>query len=164
MRVRHPLLFGLLPTLIVVVGLLVWIAPKWVARNKYIHCSRRINEKIKSLDERRPATIDPRLWDDCVAWASIAHCNICFSEEHASYEAMCRFEGQLDQKLKGEVDLATIEWIGDRLAETGPHGQRYMRDWREQWKARIQQAQEEETHKRPPVQPAPKPSASVPRA
>lgn len=46
---------------------------------------------------------------------------------------MCHFDEQLDEKLKGNVDLGTIEWIGERLAETGPHGQQYMAKWRKQW-------------------------------
>ena len=132
---RRPLLFGCLPLLILVIGLLVWIGSKAVPLVRYSKHSRSINEEIKALRDRRPATVSPQLWEECVAWASIAHCNICFSEEHASYQAMCRFEEQLDEKLKGNVDLDTIEWIGDRLAETGPHGQRYMTNWREQWKA-----------------------------
>ena len=78
------------------------------------HRSHRINEKICSLQERRPANVTAEAWSDCVAWASIAHCNICFSEEHTSYEAMCRFEEQLDDQLRGEVDLNTFAWIGDR--------------------------------------------------
>jgi hypothetical protein len=41
----------------------------------------------------------------------------------------------LDKKFEGDVDLGTVGWIGDRLAETGPHGQRYMANWKEQWKA-----------------------------
>ena len=135
MRVRHPLLLGFLPLLILLVGSLVWSVPRWVSLTRHVHCSQRIIKKIRSLEERRSATVSPRLWEECVGWAVTAHCNVCFSEEHASYEAMCRFEEQLDERLKEEIDLGTIEWIGDRLAETGPHGQQYMANWREQWKA-----------------------------
>ena len=56
---------------------------------------------------------------------------------------MCRFEEQLDEKLKGEVDLATIEWIGECLAETGPHGRQYMETWRESWESILEQARQE---------------------
>ncbi|MHB0960503.1 MAG: hypothetical protein ACYC0X_31130 [Pirellulaceae bacterium] len=110
---------------------------------RYNRRSHRINEKICSLQERRPANVTAESWRDCVAWASIAHCNICFSEEHTSYEAMCRFEVLLDDKLQEEIDLNTFVWIGDRLAETGPHGQRYMAKWWEQWKTTREQAERE---------------------
>jgi hypothetical protein len=46
---------------------------------------------------------------------------------------MCRFDEQLTERLKGDVDLKTFEWIGDRLAETGPFGQHYMVKWRKQF-------------------------------
>ena len=100
---------------------------------RYNHCSLRIRQKIEALNDRRPAAVNPKLWEESVGWLVTAHCNICFSEESTSYEAMCQFEEQLDEKLKGDVDLGTIEWIGDRLAETGPNGQRYMKNWKIQW-------------------------------
>ncbi len=46
------------------------------------------------------------------------------------------------EKLKEDVDLTTIEWIGERLAETGPHGQQYMKKWREQWKRMLEHAEQ----------------------
>jgi hypothetical protein len=135
MRIRHKQLIGFLPLLILGIGLLAWFGPKAISMARYNHCSLRIRQKIEALDGRRPAAVKPKLWEESVGWLATAHCNICFSEEHASYEAMCRFEKQLDEKLKVDVDLGTIEWIGDRLAETGTHGQRYMTDWKIQWNA-----------------------------
>ena len=134
-RQQQSLYLGCLILVIVGVGFLVWIASNAVPQMRYNQRSHRINEKIIALRERQPPNVSERLWTECVAWASIAHCNICFSEGHTSYEAMCRFEEQLDEKLQGEVDLDTIEWIGERLAETGPHGRQYMNKWREQWKS-----------------------------
>jgi hypothetical protein len=109
-----------------------------VSIERYNCTSRRIRERIYALDERRPANIRPQLWADSVGWAGIAQGNICFSEEHTTYEAMCRLEEQLDEKLKGKIDLGTLEWIWDRLAETGPHGQSYVSTFRKAWKELIQ--------------------------
>jgi hypothetical protein len=134
MKVRHPLLFGCLPLAILTVCLLAWIGWKGVPMYKYGQRSQRIWHRLYALKGRRPPSVSPRLWEESVGWAITAHCNVCFSEGHASYEAMCRFEEQLDEKLEGEIDLGTIEWIGDRLSETGPHGQRYMANWRLQWR------------------------------
>jgi len=55
---------------------------------------------------------------------------------------MLRFEQDLDEKLKGRVDLKTLKWIGERAAQTGPNGERYMVyvKWREQWKDTLQAA------------------------
>ena len=53
---------------------------------------------------------------------------------------MCRFEKQLDDKLKGDVDLTTFVWIADRLAETGPPGKEYISRWRKQLNLRLRPA------------------------
>ena len=131
-RSRFPEL-GCLVLVILGIGVVVWFLSNAVPHMRYNRRTERINEKIHSLLPRRPADVSERQWAECVGWASIAHCNICSSEEHTSYEAMCRFEEQLDDKLQGEVDLDTIAWICERLAETGPHGRHYISMWREHW-------------------------------
>jgi hypothetical protein len=104
-------------------------------QSRYGHASQRIRAKILSINARKPANIDAKLWDECVTWAVTAHCNICFSEGHTKYIAMLDYEKDLDEKLKGEVDLETLKWIGERLEKTGPHGQQYFVTvrWWEMW-------------------------------
>lgn len=130
---RRTKLLGCLIPIIVGIGLFAWFASMAIPLMRYGQRSRNINHKICALENRRPPNVDPELWHECIAWASIAHGNICFSEGLTSYSAMCRFDEQLDEKLKGEVSMDTIHWIGERLAETGPHGERYMMKWRKQW-------------------------------
>lgn len=111
-------------------------ASKFVSEVQHNQRIRQINDKIVALESRRPADVSPELWSKCIAWASIAHCNICFSKQHTGYEAMCEYEKELDEKLKGDIDLSTIRWIGERLSETGPHGLSYMTTrmhWFDQW-------------------------------
>ena len=112
--------------LAIVVGVLSWAASEIIPKSRYGYAARRINAKISSLRERRPADVSEKLWDESVAWASIAHCNICFSEGHTKYSEMIRFEHDLDETLKSPVDLDTLKWIGERLEKTGPHGQQYF--------------------------------------
>lgn len=127
---------------VIVVGVLSWAVSEIIPKSRYGCAARRINEKICSLRERRPVAVSEKLWEDRVAWASIAHCNICFSEGHTKYSEMLRFENELDEKLKGPVDLDALNWIGERAAQTGPHGEQYMIKvkWREQWENIIQTA------------------------
>lgn len=120
--------------IVIIVGALVWGGPKWMAIKKHNQCAGRIDAKIRALIERRPATIIPQHWEKSVGWAVTANCNIlCY--KNTTYDAMRRFEEQLDEKLREDVDPATIEWIGDRLSETGLYGRSYMTNWRAQWKA-----------------------------
>src|SRR5262245_5625588 len=122
-------------------GVVVWIASEIIPRSRYGYASERIRSKIASLRQRRPADVDAKQWDECVDWAVTAHCNICFSEGHTSFQEMRRFEADLDEKREGPVDLNTLKWIGERLERTGPHGQQYFVKvrWWEEWEATLRE-------------------------
>jgi hypothetical protein len=130
---------GCFAVLALVAAVFTWAASEIIPRSRYGHAAQRINKKICLLRERRPPDVSEKLWEDCVAWASTAHCNICFSEGHTKYEGMLRYGEDLDEKLKGEVDLDTLKWIGQRLEKTGPHGQQYFAKvkWWEQWQSTL---------------------------
>lgn len=136
-----PLSLRLFAAFLVLIGLssALWLATEAYSLRRYNLQSRRINDTICTLRERKPPNVSEKLWEDCVAWASIAHCNVCFSESHTKYTAMLEYEKDLDDKLKGPVDLGTMKWIGERLEKTGPHGQQYFVkvNWWQQWEATL---------------------------
>ena len=109
----------------------VWSAA-WKARERWIyqHECDRIAKVIKSLNDRRPATVGKRVWDNGVGWTVTAHYNVCFSPGHTDLAAMVHFGETLDDRLQRDVDLSIFEWIWDRLAETGPHGKKYTDGFR----------------------------------
>ena len=109
---------------------LAWFAWAIFPISRYGHSSERIRKKIRSLSDCKPANINAEHWDECVTWAVTAHSNICFSEGHTSYKEMRRFETELDEKVKGGVGPDTMRWIFDRLAATGPTGERYINNYR----------------------------------
>jgi hypothetical protein len=47
---------------------------------------------------------------------------------------MRKFGQQLEEKLRGDIDATILEWIWDRLAETGPYGKYYTDRFREQFR------------------------------
>ena len=118
----------------IVALLLVTAVVRVYPERRYNLASHRINRKICDLQSRRPEGVSPELWDFKVTWASIAFCNICFSEGHAPYEEMCRLERELDVRLQAPIDLQFFDWLWERLAQTGPHGRRYV----ERWQAELQ--------------------------
>lgn len=118
---------------VIAAGVLIWIASEIIPRSRYGNVTGRINEKICSLIERSPNGVDEKDWIECVMWASIAHCNICFSEGHTSFEAMRRFERELDEELQGHVGPDTMRWIFGRLAATGPTGHTYIEGFKVHW-------------------------------
>ena len=129
LRLRLPVL---IPAMILLNVLACFLA-EVVPRQRYISRHRQIWHKLSTLYDRRPADVDVKSWGECMDWIGIAFANVCFSEGHANYTSMCRFEERVDEALRGQPDFATFVWIGDRLAETGPHGERYMKEWRSQW-------------------------------
>jgi hypothetical protein len=44
-----------------------------------------------------------------------------------------RIDNDLDERMRGEPGLDTLQWIGDRLAETGYFARRFMERWKERW-------------------------------
>lgn len=77
---------------------------------------------LNSLQSKRPTEVAPVLWECVWVWTRTFHGNISFSPEHVSLDEMCRLRDDLNEKLKGRIDLNTLAWIGDRLGKTGPHG------------------------------------------
>lgn len=106
----------------------------WVSVSIYLRRASSINDKICALQQRRPVDVAAKPWQSAIGWASIAHCNICATPSHCSYEAMCNYEKELDAKLQGHVDLQTIAWIFEKLSDTGPHGRRYIIRFKPEWK------------------------------
>lgn len=122
------------------------MAIDFYSKARFYRVYHRINEKVISLFDRRPPEVSPESWEKAVAWAGIAAGNILFSETYTSYEAMCKFETQLDEKLKGEIGIETMHWIGKRLEETGPSGDRYMNTsikWWKQWDRTMEKIERE---------------------
>ena len=51
---------------------------------------------------------------------------------------MKRFVQSLEERLSEPVDLDTIEWIWDQLQDTGPHGRRYVEDYRPEYRREVE--------------------------
>jgi len=45
-------------------------------------------------------------------------------------EAYHRFADELEERLKGDVDMATIDWMWEEYVEIAVNGQRYSDDYR----------------------------------
>lgn len=83
-------------------------------------------ELIESLRNRRPEGVPNPTWEEATGWAITAYANVCFSEEHVTFDELVRFNHDARMELAGDVNMQTIDWVWARLAKTGPHGQRYV--------------------------------------
>ena len=55
-----------------------------------------------------------------------AYHNVCFSPEHVTLAELKRFTADTQPKVAAKVDIQTLDWIWERLAETGPAGDKYV--------------------------------------
>jgi hypothetical protein len=85
-----------------------------------------MDDAIEALKYRVPPGMSPSVWECAWEWTSTAYGNVCFSEEHVRIEEMYRLRDELIPKLRGPIDPQTLVWIWARLAQTGPHGKRYV--------------------------------------
>jgi hypothetical protein len=51
-----------------------------------------------------------------------------------SLEELRRFNADVAERLRGPVDLGTVDWVWERLGQTGPHGQRYRERFEPQYR------------------------------
>ena len=65
-------------------------------------------------------------WETAVAWTINLHGNSLLQFQ-ASLSDITEFRMELTDRLRGPVDMSTIEWIWDRFAALCPAGARYQR-------------------------------------
>ena len=91
----------------------LWLVLDFVRlHRRHFRWYQSVEYRIACLGGRKPAGIDSKQWAACVHWTWQLHTNyggIGDSRE----DARGRFLGQLDEKLKGDVDLSTIDWFWD---------------------------------------------------
>ena len=94
-------------------------------------------DMLVSLRSRRPESVSAKQWEYAVGWAVTAFHNVCFSEEHVTYDELVRFNHDVRKELEGEVSLQAIDWVWARLAQTGPHGEQYVKRFEPQYRSSI---------------------------
>jgi hypothetical protein len=91
---------------------------------------RQLNDKIEahidSLALRRPPELTRQQWESAVAWTSNLHGNSLLRFQ-TDTPALRQFEQRLSEKLKGKVNLETIDWIWAEYARACPGGANYQR-------------------------------------
>lgn len=132
----------------VLIGVLAIAAPVGIRFWRLVSYARqqRIGaELIGSLHGRRPETIPKKTWEDATGWASISYNNVCFSESHVAFDELVRFNHDARLQLEGNVGLHSIDWVWERLAETGPHGKRYFEIFHPEYRSLIYRPQNNDT-------------------
>jgi hypothetical protein len=93
---------------------------------EYARVQRQIDSSIRNLRPSRPEKVNQAVWECSRGWLVTAYCNICFSPEHTTIEEMYRLRTDVRKELESEIELDTLKRIWARLAQTGPHGKKYI--------------------------------------
>jgi hypothetical protein len=105
---------------------LSWFGWWYRTRTELDARDRQILAVIGSLKDNRPPTMTKSQWDNTVTWTECLEGNSLLPFE-ANLDDLRRFHRELKEKTKGEVDMTTILWIWDRVAQLTPSGKRYQR-------------------------------------
>lgn len=102
-------------------------ATSWLLDLREYHRERRMgHELVLQLRDRQPADVNQDTWNWATTWAVNAYGNVCYSPEAVSIDELKQFRADLEEQLRGPVDLATVDWIWNRLGRTGPYGLSYQ--------------------------------------
>ncbi|NQT35957.1 MAG: hypothetical protein HQ581_00620, partial [Planctomycetes bacterium] len=86
---------------------------------------------VERLSLRCPAGVPPAKWDDVVGRTHNAVCiNLYLPGCVQDMPRYHRFADELEERLKGDVDMATIDWMWEEYVEIAVNGQRYSDDYR----------------------------------
>ena len=84
----------------------------------------QMHKSIESLAAKCPPDVPQDQWNVAVNWTN----NLpgeCFLPGWADLNDMRRFQHELDERVKGKVDMKLIFWIWDEVAKISPAGPQY---------------------------------------
>jgi hypothetical protein len=98
-----------------------------------------VEYRILCLAERCPGDLDRKQWAACIHWTWNLHANygaLPYWDKAARYP----FLSGVDQKLRGKVDLGTIDWIWDQYSQHTSGGKWYSENFRPTTPERLKEA------------------------
>ena len=121
----------LVAKLMIVVAVLAPLLPPVARFIEFRILQAQMGTIIRNLRPTDPRTVSPAAWEDSLDATVTAYAAVFSRPEFVATEAMYRLHDDLDEKLKGKVDLHTLFWIVDRLGRAGPHGERSVEKYRQ---------------------------------
>ena len=103
---------------------------------------RATKAEFKSLAKKRPPRVTRKQWHHIVAWTLNAHGNCITFARNIPQAERDRFLAELRERLRGPVELATIDWIWDELVRLTSYGQTYSDQWRPTTPERLREFEE----------------------
>jgi hypothetical protein len=115
---------------LVACGVLSWVRVIDPARRHTEFC-RVTRAELEVLTRKRPPNITRKQWHHIVAWTFNAHGNCLTFSPNIPQPERDRFVGELRGRLRGPVNLRTVDWIWDEFVRLAPSvGSSYSEQWR----------------------------------
>ena len=92
--------------------------------------SKRVRADIYSLADKRPPEINRGQWEFAIGWTINLHANCATSYTWVDRREMEPFADELERRIRGPVDMSTIEWIWDEYVRITRHGREYSDRYR----------------------------------
>ncbi len=115
----------------------------WEPVFRFRHTYDKIYTAVDNLVDRRPKGVTIKQWENAISWTlnDIGNC-LCQPDYIKDMKRLYNFADQLDEKLKNEVDMSTIDWIWDEIAIISTGGQQYSEKYRPTTPERLKEAEE----------------------
>jgi hypothetical protein len=92
--------------------------------------SGRVRRSLEGLASKCPPEVSRARWDHIVSWTLNAHANCCSIRGAVIADERGPFADELERRLRGPVDLETIDWIWDEFERISIYGKQYSDCWR----------------------------------
>jgi hypothetical protein len=104
---------------------LIAFSRQYIALIGHTHECNALRESVRSLEKRRPLDVSPHVWASAVWWIDTACANVFTHPRYTPTDEVRRFRIDFENRIQGPVDLKTIDWAWERIAETGDMGKEY---------------------------------------
>ena len=92
---------------------------------KHVSLSTQVREKIQSLKPKRPPDVPADQWDRAVDWTSNLIAQVYFAPNKGDPDSLQRLCESLDGKIKGQVNLTTLQWVWEECEKAPRSGAEY---------------------------------------
>jgi hypothetical protein len=122
---------------IVVLGIAFVVFPQM----RHVHNCQRVEADVRALALKRPADVTRDQWQYMVGWTINDVGNCLASPRYADSGKLAQFANELHLRCAGKIDVSTIDWIWDQIAEMSPnYGKPYSDKYRPTTPERLEQA------------------------
>jgi hypothetical protein len=91
---------------------------------------KKVRADIYGLASKRPADVTRGQWEFIIGWTVNLHANCVADFTQVTAIGQDSFASEFEEKLRGSVDISTIDWVWDQYAKFTKSGKLYSDKYR----------------------------------